>query len=91
MGFCAGTPPSRALLFLAHLVEAPALCSATSLRPISTMRLPAVCLRLPVGGEFLLDGPRTYVILYTDFRHLATSGDFETLHADLRTGAACPS
>ncbi len=44
-----------------------------------------------VGGEFLLDGPRTYVILYTDFRHLATSGDFETLHADLRTGAACPS
>jgi hypothetical protein len=38
-----------------------------------------------VGGEFLLDGARTHLILYTHKARLEQSGDLATLHAELPT------
>jgi hypothetical protein len=39
-----------------------------------------------LDGEFLLDGPQTYVSLYTDRYPSDPSGDFSTLQADLPAG-----
>lgn len=39
-----------------------------------------------VDGEFLLDGPQTYVILYLDRPSFDPPGEFSTLHADLPAG-----
>jgi len=39
-----------------------------------------------VDGEFLLDGPQTCVVLYTDRYPFDRSGNFSILHADLPVG-----
>jgi hypothetical protein len=39
-----------------------------------------------LDGEFLLNGPQSYVTLYTDRHSSAPPGDFSTLHADLPAG-----